>query len=104
MALVSLAVAQVISGTCHYPKDFRGYSDYSKPPIYQFAFTEVVPKLDKADTFVLIFGPTQDAYLEFLEKVAAEGKIKLLFKSKKCANTNAGHYGFRNTIVILELP
>lgn len=54
------------------------------------------------DTYIIIFGPLQDEYLEGFERLAEKHGVKILFKSEKAYNYNYNGYA-RNTLVIFEL-
>jgi hypothetical protein len=60
--------------------------------------------LDKNNTFITIFGPNQYMYLE---KIIADKRLNILYKSLKAINTKYAHEDklarrTRNTVVVWE--
>lgn len=63
----------------------------------EYKFNE---QLNTEDTYIAIYGPSQQ---EQLTKLKKENKVKIIYESKKALNWNMGAHGPRNTVVIFEL-
>lgn len=88
-----IGVSEVVNSIWKYgdaSNDFRGHYIHS---VY-------LDKLNKADTYIVIFGPSQALQLETLLK---SNKIKVLYQSKKAINKYHGGDIPRNTLVVFEV-
>jgi len=84
MALVSLSVYELVG---------RRYYDYNTLAYKDRTFT-----MKDEDTYLVIFGPDQEADKDKFEQKYAE---HIIFKSKKACNVNYKN-GPRNTLFIFE--
>ena len=58
-------------------------------------------RINTHDTYIVIFGPTQDTPLELLKN---SDKVKILYIAPTAVNKNKGHGKIpRNTLVVFEL-
>ena len=85
MALRSLYVSDVVRSGYNYDK--RAYEN-----------TVECPNYNEEDTYVIIFGPYQEAHLEKFRKVYGKD---IIFEGKKACNSNYRN-GPRNTLIIFE--
>lgn len=68
---------------------------------YGYSLNEDFPK-NKDDTYLFIFGPSQEVLLEYLINNIESINGKIIYKSDKAYNKNYPDSGPRNTLVILE--
>lgn len=73
---------------------YRSHYDYNAK---NYSYT-LYNNFNTEDTYVCIFSPYQETYLNMLLK---EPSIKIIFKSEKAINTNHSG-GPRNTLVVFE--